>query len=74
MSLDHFVVITGRGYDETKQQYYYTYIETGRSKNQANAAASNSNRLYYDEQKGTFTGEKWTKKETYNLVQIRPLK
>ena len=67
---DHFVVITGRGYDETKQQYYYNYIETGRSKNQANAAASNSNRLYYDEQKGTFTGEKWTKKETYNLFRL----
>lgn len=71
---DHFVVITGRGYDETKQQYYYNYIETGRSKDQANAATSGSNRLYYDEQKGTFSGEKWNKTAIYNIAQIRPLK
>ncbi len=71
---DHFVVIIGRGYDDSKQQYYYNYIETGRSKDYSNDAVSNQNRLYYDEQNGTFTGEKWNKKDIYKLVQIRPLK
>ena len=71
---DHFVVIIGRGYDDNRQQYYYNYIETGRYKESANEALSNKNRLYYDVEKGTFSGEKWNKRAIYNIVQIRQLK
>ena len=35
---DHWVVITGRGYDSEQQQYYYTYMDTGRY--QASSAAA----------------------------------
>ena len=55
---DHWIVIDGRGYDEERKQFYFTYIETGRSKDKANEAVSDNNRLYYDEEDSKFTGEK----------------
>lgn len=67
---DHWIVINGRGYDMVKQQYYFTYIETGRYKESA-AAAVGDNRLYYDEARMTISGKKWNGKQTYNLVQIK---
>ncbi len=70
---DHWVVITGRGYDSEKEQYYFTYIETGRYKNQAHNAVS-GNRLYYDPKKDKISGYKWTNQDIYNVVQIRPNK
>lgn len=69
---DHFIVIIGRGYDDERGEYYLTYIETGRYKEQAEAAVDDSMRLYYNENRGTFTGERWDGKKTYDLVQIRP--
>jgi hypothetical protein len=71
---DHFIVITGRGYDAAREQYYYNYAETGRTANNGAGATSDSNRLYYDSSVGTFdtdTGAAYGKK-TYSLTQIRP--
>lgn len=67
---DHWIVVNGRGYDTIKQQYYFTYIETGRYKNSA-AKAVGDNRLYYDDRKGTISGPKWTNKHTYIVNQIK---
>ena len=69
---DHFVVIYGRGYDENKEQYYFNYIETGRSKGKAQEAYSNNLRFYYNPNEGTFKGYNIHGKKIYDLVQIRP--
>ena len=62
----------GRGYDEEKREYYYNYIETGRTlPNKANVM-DDSLRLYYDSEKGTFSGMSWSGKRQYELTQIRP--
>lgn len=75
---DHFMIVNGRGYDHAKQQYYFTYIETGRTKDAIHEATSDKNRLYYDKANGTFTGSKhWSSKNPtpiYNILQIRTLK
>ena len=70
---DHWIVINGRGYDNVKQQIYFNYIETGRSKDAASMAVGD-NRLYYNADEGTISGPKWTNKQIYNVVQIRPNK
>lgn len=72
---DHFVLIMGRGYDDSKKQYYYVYVETGHEQKKAHWALSENNRLYYDEQNGTFTGKKQSKRnDIYTVVQIRMIK
>lgn len=43
---DHFVVITGRGYDSSRNQTYYTFMEVGTSN--ITKGCSPKNRLYYD--------------------------
>ena len=69
---DHWIVVYGRGYDEEKREYYYNYIETGRTlPNKANVM-DDSLRLYYDSEKGTFSGMSWSGKRQYELTQIRP--
>ena len=67
---DHWVLITGRKYDEMKGQYYFIYIETARNKSNAKYAVGD-NRLYYDEKKDIISGLRYTKIETYILNQIR---
>lgn len=71
---DHWIVISGRGYDEIKGEYYFAYIESGRSLSQASNATSESNRLYYDEKNNTFVGQSEFNNKTYTLTQIRPNK
>ena len=72
---DHFVLLTGRGYDEDKQQYFFYFIETGHRRSKASSALSERNRLYYDENQGMFIGRKLAKaKRNYSIVQIRILK
>ncbi len=68
---DHFIIISGYGYDGAKGSYYITYIETGRSKAmEQQACDTNINRLYYD-QNGGFKGLNY-KKNKYELTHIRP--
>jgi hypothetical protein len=71
---DHFIVITGRGYDAAKGQYYYNYVETGRTVDNGAGATSDSNRLYYDSSVGTFKTEDKAAQggKTYTITQIRP--
>lgn len=71
---DHFVVILGRGYDETIQQYYYIYAETGLGEQYVTSALSDGNRLFYNQEKGAFQGKSKLTGKTYDIVQIRPLK
>jgi len=71
---DHFVVIIGRGYDGEKKEYYFNYIETGRSINQRDAATSDKLRLYYDPNKGTFRDSSAKGGRGYTVTQIRPNK
>ncbi|MBQ6792826.1 MAG: hypothetical protein IJO84_05605, partial [Butyricimonas sp.] len=44
---DHFVVITGRGYDESKGMYYYTYMDSFTTFYDI-GCNTEINRLYYD--------------------------
>lgn len=44
---DHFVVITGRGFDADANLYYFTYMETGCS-NPTVGCNTDTNRLYID--------------------------
>ena len=69
---DHWVVVYGRGYDEEKGEYYYNYIETGRTLPNRASVMDDSLRLYYDSEKGTFSGMSWSGKRQYELTQIRP--
>lgn len=72
---DHFVIITGRGYDSNKGQYYYTYIETGRFPGHENEACdTQKNRFYHDSKNCTLRD---SAAGTYNdliydISQIRP--
>lgn len=70
---DHFIVINGVEYDKEKGLYYFKYIETGRSKNQAEEAISDDNRIYYDPSNSdrAFEGSNW-KGDKYVIVQVRP--
>ena len=45
LTVDHFIVINGMGYDEERQQLYFNYIETGRSKQWAEQTLDDSWRL-----------------------------
>ena len=75
LTTDHFVVITGRGYDSNKGQYYYTYIETGRSPgNTDDACDTNQNRLYYNPNTHNLQDPKAGAKNNviYDVSQIRP--
>ncbi|GHT78338.1 hypothetical protein AGMMS50262_20860 [Bacteroidia bacterium] len=69
---DHFIVITGRGYDSSTEQYYYNYVETGRTEGKGIEATSSSNRLYYNSSAGTFIDSNTYNKKEYRLTQIRP--
>ena len=76
---DHFIVINGMDYDEDGR-LYFNYIETGRSKEQANAACADSVRLYYYPSGDTTTnilpgmisGESYKPGRNYVLTEIRP--
>lgn len=69
---DHFIVIIGRGYDSNRDQLFFQYIETGRSKAQAEGALDPSLRLYYEETSGRIYGRKYNGMKTYDIAQIRP--
>ena len=70
---DHFIVITGRGFDSDREQYYYNYVETARGVGRGNEATSDNNRLYYDSYTGMFINPNgFCGKEGYSLTQIRP--
>lgn len=70
---DHWIVIAGRGYDTTKKQYYYTYMETGRSSASAGCNTT-ENRLYYDSENYTFRDSEagWKKDKIFDVSQVRP--
>jgi len=53
----HFVVVTG--YGKNGNEYYFTYIETGRYAGSWEGATSDGNRLYYDSDTGKITGSNY---------------
>jgi hypothetical protein len=72
---DHFVVITGRGYDSASGQYYYTYMDPGRS-DASRGCNTTTNRLYVDSSSNTIH---YTRPNPYEgavvectLTHIRP--
>ena len=69
---DHWIIIAGRGYDITKKQYYFTYIDTGR--NQASVGCDIiENRLYYDSSNYTLRAPKaGANNKVYDVSQVRP--
>lgn len=70
---DHFVVITGRGYDNATDEYYYTFMDNATSN--ADKGCSNDNRFYYTEGLTDFGGTStvWEKEGYYYTVsQVRP--
>ena len=70
---DHWVVITGREYDSEQQQYYYTYMDTGRYQASSAAACdSKKNRLYYDAINYTFIDEANYNSQQLDVTQVRP--
>lgn len=68
---DHFVVITGRGFDPLLGQPYYTFMDNATSvvKN----GCSDSNRFYYH-QGNSFGGKSYIVEEgvVYTVTQVRP--
>ena len=74
LTVDHFIVINGMGYDEERQQLYFNYIETGRSKQWAEQTLDDSWRLYYNDTTGMISGKNYRDypKNIYDLTQLRP--
>lgn len=69
---DHWIVVTGREYDEKLSQYYYIYIETGRN-DAEKGCNTTANRLYYDEKNYTFKDKDGGNKHLiYDVTQVRP--
>ena len=73
---DHFVLITGYGYgyceEDGKDELYFIYIETARTKENASAAVSGKTVLYYNEDTGEIHGKNYDGSRNFELVQIRP--
>lgn len=68
-STDHFIVITGRGYNTAYRQYYYTFMDNASS--DPNQGCSTDNRLYYLE--GTdLGGDAPVNSWKYTVTQVRP--
>ena len=70
---DHWIVITGRGYDLGQKQYYYTYMDSGRNNMDA-ACDTRKNRLYYDSENHVFKddGASTNDSKQYDVTQVRP--
>jgi hypothetical protein len=64
---DHFVVVTGRYYDEEKQKNFYEFYEVGTISKER--GRSSKNKLYLDEDQG-LRGENYSGKE-YTVTQVR---
>ena len=69
---DHFMLITGKGYDEERQQYYYTYTDPGRS-DVVNGCNMENNKLYYNQDTNEFFDPEagWENKR-FDVTQVRP--
>jgi RHS repeat-associated protein len=67
-SADHFVVITGRSYDEDKKQYYFNFYEVG-TKDEGKGT-SDANRLYVNEN-NTITGTNYAGKRQFTVTDVR---
>lgn len=65
---DHFVVITGRIYDEVKMNYYFKFYEVGTSNE--NNGKSDANRLYVNDN-NTITGTNYTQKRRFTVTDVR---
>lgn len=69
---DHFVVITGRGFDSKEGKYYYTFMDNASAN--ADKGCSDTNRFYYTEgnnlsgKSKVFEGSK----RTFTVSQVRP--
>lgn len=68
---DHWVLVTGRGYDEERDMYYYIYMETG-SGNSTEGCDTTNNRLYYDSENYTFIDDSDRNKRRLDVTQVRP--
>ncbi len=70
-TIDHFVLITGRGYDTEQKAYYYIYVETGSNKPETSHNPE-GNRFYYDEGKQMFVDTSALNNRSYTITEIRP--
>lgn len=68
---DHFVVVTGRGYDYDLGLYYYIYMETGVSELSEGCDAT-QNRLYWDPVSNEFYDPSNYNGERVDVTQVRP--
>lgn len=69
---DHFMLVTGKGYDSVKGQYYYTYTDPGRT-DAANGCNTENNRLYYDPNSNEFYDKEGDKdNKRFDVTQVRP--
>lgn len=65
---DHFIVITGRGYDTDYGEYYYTFMDNATSI--VDKGCSLNNRLYFDGNID-FSGNSMSG-QFYDVIQVRP--
>lgn len=68
---DHFMLITGRGYDSEKGMYYYIYMDPGRP-DTSNGCDTQNNRLYYDPDNLDFYDDSTYNKRRFDVTQVRP--
>ncbi|MCO6173436.1 hypothetical protein NHF50_00100 [Flavobacterium sp. NRK F10] len=65
---DHYVVITGRGYDTSKKQTYFTFYEVGTSHEEK--GKSDKNRLYVQKD-NSIKGTNYAGKRKFTVVEVR---
>jgi hypothetical protein len=68
----HFIVIVGKGYDETKKANYFRFYEVGtNTTNEETRGKNESNRLYVDKEKRTISGKRGYDNRFYTVTEIR---
>jgi RHS repeat-associated protein len=65
---DHYVVIVGRNYDQTKKQYYFTFYEVGATEEEK--GKSDKNRLYINSD-NSITGTNYVGKKKFTVTDVR---
>lgn len=68
---DHFIVITGRGYDSSMRQRYFTYMDNGTS-DPYKGCSTSANRLYYMEGSDISGRSEVMGQKYYYVTHIRP--
>lgn len=71
----HFLVVVGKGYDDTKKVNYFRFYEVGTGiTNEESRGKNENNRLFVDKEKRTISGKRGYDNRFYTITEIRESK